>query len=159
MRKKILSAVIIISMVFNIAISHMAIFAECIDDIGEGKVTDEIKGELGLDETSQIDDSIWESVSSTSETDFVEDKEDDYDKNDVYEKECDEEQSTSIEQTDNETSYVEDEFSIEKVVATNELMAYKTTPSKIEIKIIFPFIALKPVSAKVCFKFLLTSKV
>ena len=119
MRKKILSAVIIISMVFNIAISHMAIFAECIDDIGEGKVTDEIKGELGLDETSQIDDSIWESVSSTSETDFVEDKEDDYDKNDVYEKECDEEQSTSIEQTDNETSYVEDEFSIEKVVATS----------------------------------------
>ena len=119
MRKKILSVVIIISMVFNIAISHVAIFAECIDDIGEEKVTDEIKSELGLDETSQIDDSIWESVSSTSETDFVEDKEDDYDKNDVYEKECDEEQSTSIEQTDNETSDVEDEFSIEKVVATS----------------------------------------
>lgn len=64
----------------------------------------------------------------------------------------------SVDEPNLTCSYPSQVKMLENVDATNALTMYKITPNKKEYNNILPLIFLNPVSANVCFKFLLTIK-
>ena len=54
MNKKILSVVVIVSMLLNITMPHIAVFAEEVDNTAENKIIEQLKDDLGEEKASQI---------------------------------------------------------------------------------------------------------
>ena len=117
MKKKILSVVVIVSMLLNMVFLNMVSFADCIDGTGESKIIEEAKSDLGLDDVSQLSNKTIESIKKKKKDESIVNNESLASK-DLINAEHDKGQSTSAEQFDEEASNIVDSSVDEEIIAT-----------------------------------------